>query len=376
MTNGLFDFTAGISPIAREVERTTDSQKRETRLGGRVVSLMMLSAVTAGFGYAASIAYHAARDCYVAPAILSPESDLVIANKLKLSELAEEQARSLATVEGIDANVSADEKGIARLESLRGKLVNAGRWTKQTTASKASSRAAALGTIARQRNVLATMLKQQRSLTAMAHSDVDSGVISRSDYAREAQALNEIELAQLSNEKAEVESAAAFSEAKLEERALSQTDGAAPMPELLAQEGEVIRVELEILHLDSDRRSKTAERAAIISRVAKIEELSEELRRRPLYRAAEGSLDVAFVPYTQLDSVESGAAVYTCVWGLFKCAQVGTVTEVVPGEAISSDPWGTTARGQYAVLNLWDRTSARSKTLRVRRETPPSTKGF
>jgi hypothetical protein len=78
------------------------------------------------------------------------------------------------------------------------------------------------------------------------------------------------------------------------------------------------------------------------------------------------SLDVAFVPYTQIDGVAPGAPVYSCIWGLFLCKPVGTVAELVPGEVILPDPWGNQARGQYAVLDLHDRGSAKARTLRVR----------
>ena len=57
---------------------------------------------------------------------------------------------------------------------------------------------------------------------------------------------------------------------------------------------------------------------------------------------------------------------YECVWGMFSCTAVGRVTEVLPGEVIVPDPWGTLARGQYAVIELDDQHAAQSKTLRVR----------
>jgi hypothetical protein len=78
---------------------------------------------------------------------------------------------------------------------------------------------------------------------------------------------------------------------------------------------------------------------------------------------------VAFIPYTQIDGVSSGGKVYECVLGVFSCTQVGRVTEVLPGEVIVPDPWGSLARGQYAVIELDDQHAAQSKTLRVR---PPS----
>ena len=138
------------------------------------------------------------------------------------------------------------------------------------------------------------------------------------------------------------------------------------MPELMAHEEQVIRVELEVRRLLSEKRSKLAEHAALTDRVTKLDELAGQLKSRPIYQAAEKSLNVAFVPYSQIDGVESGALVYACTWGLFFCKQVGRIAEMVPGEVLSADPWGAPARGQYAVLALWSSDAARLKTLRVR----------
>ena len=45
---------------------------------------------------------------------------------------------------------------------------------------------------------------------------------------------------------------------------------------------------------------------------------------------------------------------------------VGKIAELVPGEVVLPDPWGNLARGQYAVLDLREHESAKSKVLRVR----------
>jgi hypothetical protein len=45
---------------------------------------------------------------------------------------------------------------------------------------------------------------------------------------------------------------------------------------------------------------------------------------------------------------------------------VGHIAELLPGEAVVQDPWGSPARGQYAIMDLSDAQAAQSKTLRVR----------
>ena len=42
------------------------------------------------------------------------------------------------------------------------------------------------------------------------------------------------------------------------------------------------------------------------------------------------------------------------------------VQTVAFGETVTQDPWGTTARGEYAILELSDKAAARSRSLRVR----------
>ena len=52
--------------------------------------------------------------------------------------------------------------------------------------------------------------------------------------------------------------------------------------------------------------------------------------------------------------------------GAFSCSHVGTVREMVPGEVVLPDPWGNQARGQYAILDLSDKSAMQNKLLRVR----------
>jgi hypothetical protein len=161
------------------------------------------------------------------------------------------------------------------------------------------------------------------------------------DLAKELQTLSQIRVAVFENDRAIVESAR-------------------------AREEQAMRIELELLKLQTEMRAKRAERALLGDKVGMIHELEEQLRARPIFQAMTRSVEVAFVPYTQIDGVANGAAVYDCVWGLLFCEPVGAVAELVPGEVILTDPWGNQARGQYAVLELHDHEAAQSKSLRVR----------
>jgi hypothetical protein len=342
----------------------------------RAFSLVMLSGVGAAIAYAGYTAYRAARDAYVAPAILSPDNDVVVASKMKLAELADDEARANAELADIDAIVAADRRGIERLQGLQQKLENSLHWTSQITSAKASAGAAALRSLSAQRVVMEGMLVNQRRLAEKAKADVDSGIISRSDYAREQQAVDQLQLGLLENQRAAQDGQESLREAQLAQTAVQRPADAPLMPELMAREEQAIRVDLELVHLESEVSAKGAERTAVADRVAKLDELAADLKARPAFRAAEKSLDVAFVPYTQIEGVEGGADVYACFWSLFFCHQVGTVAELVPGEVVLPDPWGTPSRGQYAVLNLWSADAARRRTLRVRVTSASGGKGL
>jgi hypothetical protein len=360
--------TEADAPGADTAARHSTIRPRRPTVGlaARLFSLAMLCAVVTFFGFAGLAAYQACRDSFVAPAILSPDSDVVLTNKLKLSEFTEERARATAAMEGIDSDLDADGKGIARLADLRVELEKSVRWTSTITWQKASTGTAELEALARQRHLLEDMVQEQRQMTSRAEQDMRAGVISRTDFSKQAQTLSQLELAMIDNERSTAQSDGALRETELAEQALTSPTGAPLMPELMAVQEQRIRVELESMKLESDRRSKSAERRALVERIATIDQLTAELKGRPLYRAIEKSLDIAFVPYTQIEGVEAGAEVYSCVWGLFWCKRVGTLAELVPGEVVVADPWGTPARGQYAVLALGDRDSAKVKTLRIR----------
>jgi hypothetical protein len=42
------------------------------------------------------------------------------------------------------------------------------------------------------------------------------------------------------------------------------------------------------------------------------------------------------------------------------------VSQMVPGEVVQADPWGSQVRGEYVVLDLTEHEAARAKTLRIR----------
>jgi hypothetical protein len=233
------------------------------------------------------------------------------------------------------------------------------------TSQKATVSAAEMDALQNQKRVIIDMLAEQQELTDKAQRDLEAGLISRNELARQQQALSQVRLALIDNTRSMSRGESALVESQLAQQAISE-QSAPQMPELVTRQEQMIRVDLEIVRIEAEQRAKLAERDALIERVAQVDEMVQQIEERPLFQAVEQDLELAFVPYTQLAGVTPGAEVYSCVWGLFWCNKVGTVSQMVAGEVVQADPWGSQVRGEYVVLNLTDHDAARAKTLRIR----------
>lgn len=334
----------------------------------RLFAFGALTAFVATVGYVGREGYRAATDAFVAPIILSPDNDLVLANKLKASELQVERAKTAAQIEALDMDVKSAGRATARLKELHEATSASLAWTEGLTARQASAGASELRILNQQKSALVDLLGKQERLTQQMQANLEAGLVSKVDLAREEQAAGRWKVALIETERSANQTSAMMAQVGLAKRALGHAGPS--MPEQIARDEQLVRIELEMMKLESESRSKVAEKKVLEEKMSIIRDLDKQLKQRPVFRALEHAMDVAFVPYTQIDGLSEGADVYDCIWGVFHCRQVGKVTELVPGEVILPDPWGNQARGQYAVMELREHESARSKTLRVRGGNP------
>jgi hypothetical protein len=237
------------------------------------------------------------------------------------------------------------------------------------TSTQTSSSSNDLERLAEQHGELARMLASQEASLAEMQKNLAAGLVHRAEVVREETALGELKVALLQNQRDQAKGEAELQTASLAEQAMQRSRQHHKMltPEMLAQRDQAVHLDLEVLKLGSERREKEVQIRADQVALAKADELLAQMKGRPIFRAVESSQNVAFVPYTQLKGVRAGAPVFICeTWGVFQCRPVGTVSEVLPGEVATQDPWGTPARGQYALLALDDPAAAQAKTLRVR----------
>jgi hypothetical protein len=356
---------------AEPLERVESSAPQRRWLGTRIFSLAALCGVVCGVGYICKSGYDIATDAFVVPVVLSPDSDLVIQSKLSRASLMGEQVKAVTKKEQLDADLAAADQAIEELKSLQAAAARSLEWTSTLMTSQASAGVGNLRALASQRGELAHMVQAQEDLVEQLKKELDAGLVSKTDYAREVTALRQLRVTAIENERSQLSAAVSMDQVSLTQRALKNGQGSVSTPEMLAQRDQLVRIKCDLLKLEAERRAKTSERQHLEEELTKLDELLGQLNQRPIFRAIDSSTNVAFIPYSQLDGVANGAKVYECVLGIVACKPVGKLTELLPGEVIVPDPWGSLARGRYAVMELDDQHAAQSKTLRVRPSSAP-----
>lgn len=347
------------------IEKTSGVAQRW--LGTRLLSFSALAAALCGVGYAARATYHIATDAFVAPIVLSPDSDLVIQSKLSLSALMAERMRVASKKASTETELEAARSAIERLETLQWQASNALVWASTVSAKQAHAGESDLLALRRQKSVIGKMVEDQEDFVRKLESDLAAGLVQKSDLAREEHSLNQMRVAAIENERATIVTSMQTSQALLAHEALTKKrPGAIAPPEMLMQQDLLVRVQCDLIKLEAEVRTKSAEQKSMEEELSKIDDLVAQLKARPVFRATEANTNVVFVPYTQIDGVAAGASIYDCFWGAVACERVGRVQELLPGEVIVPDPWGTPARGQYAIIDLTEQHAAQSRTLRVR----------
>jgi hypothetical protein len=347
------------------------------RLKSRAAALVVLGTVLALLVFVVRSVYFVVTDSWVAPVHLSPQNDAVLQLQVKLSREQAEMERVAVEIERIDGDLAAVDAAIVQLSALRAGSSAPLTWQADVHASEQATLERVIGSLREEIQVLERAHARQAELTTAARHDLEAGLIVQRDLQQQEQALDGLAVGL-------AEKRRMLDQARHEARVVAnQTsayregvhDAGAPsggqppasvMPEVAASQERSSRTELELLRLQAERRNLVGMRRVAEQGLARQQELLRELESRPLYRAIHASIDVAFVPYDQLDHVKPGARVMACTWSLILCEHVGTVTEVLPGEVATLDPWGEMARGQYAILDLSEPDAVRRKVLRIR----------
>jgi hypothetical protein len=337
----------------------------------RIASLLALASIALVFGYALRLAQHALTDAWVAPLELSPDNEKIFDLRTRLSKEKADRARLDAELAGIDEEVRASDIAIERLRHLATRHQDALTWTTRAQGTEVSDLHVEIANLESQQTLLASLEADEKRLLAQSSTNRDKGMITDADYEREAAGVGQLQVSLRDSDLQLARARAALALASSRGEALwsaSAGQHAGPVsPDVIKFDDDDVRIELEIVKLEAEKRSALARQSAGRAAAEDTDRLLKELQSRPLYRATLADTDLAFVPYEHLNRIVVGDDVFACTLSVFNCHATGTVSEVVPGEVITQDPWGELARGQYIVLSMRDRTALHERLLRVRR---------
>lgn len=348
-------------PVSRFVPRSARA--------ARAVSMVALLLTLAGVAQVGRAAYYLCTDSFVAPLILSSDSELVLPSKLNLARLESERMALLARIEQGKLMAHATEVTSAKLADLKESFSRAVGWVKDVNEESVRVGARGLGKLDKQRRLLRARIAEQKDHLKELEVQLLAGLVRKEDLLREVDALKQLEVAALQYERDRLGSSSELRVQLRAQRALSAVGNSEQLgvPEVLRHREQLVRIEVELLKSKAERTSREAELRLAGAELTKLDALIAEVKARPIFRAIASQQHVAFVPYTQLEGIATGADVHACrLWSLFFCRRVGSVSVLLPGEVATQDPWGAIARGQYALLELAEPEAARSKMLRVR----------
>ena len=108
-----------------------------------------------------------------------------------------------------------------------------------------------------------------------------------------------------------------------------------------------------------ERKIRTLDHA-----IARYDRIIEQIRESAYIVATEKHVQVAFVPYENLDEVAEGDRIYACRWGLVWCRSVGSVGPQLQGEVTDTHPnSGKPLRGVMVEIRLDEAAASKERTL-------------
>jgi hypothetical protein len=332
----------------------------------RVMSLFMLGVVSFALFHIGRAGYYLATDVQIAPFLLTPDSDAITTSRLSMASLTTEREAAGAHRQVLEQQLVVTRESLQRLKALHARVESAVGVAEELTVHSEKTSQQELAKLRGQKVVIDGALAEQTRYISQTSQRVESGLAHAADLVRERAELRRLKLLQLERERDQV-----AAENHVRELSISKAShhGASEKttPDVLRLQEQLVRLELELRALEADERGKVAELEATNAQTARLDALIVQLQQRPLYRAIASKQTLAFVPYTQLRSVRANASIYECrLWSAFFCQYVGRISELLPGEINATDPWGSPARGEYAVMELSEPRAVTAKTLRVR----------
>ncbi len=344
---------------------SSDAHPAAAGVATRVFSGLVLAATTVAVAWMGVSGYHFLNDSVIAPVDLSVGSNQVVPTSISVNRIAADRDALNIRIQEDQEAVDVASRNAERLTALRDTLIRSIERLKALAERANGSGLTDQNLLARQAIILRREVAAQRAYVSELARSYKVGLARKSDLLHEQGELARLRLALIDVKRSWLQSEE--QRGSSEPSAAASTQPVEVSPELTQQQDQLVRTEMDLAKLESEKRVRLEDLQAARAQLPRLAELEKQVQGQPLLRAARSGESGAFVPYAQVSGVKQGSTVYQCqLWGVFSCNAVGKVTELLPGEVSSPDSFGGNTRGQYLLLRLSDPLAAKAKSLRVR----------
>jgi ribosomal protein S20 len=355
------------TPLAKNVAASPKSLVLQPLIYKSVVTIYRIFAIVTLYivlggvlAYAFVMGFYALNTSWAAPVILSPVDD-------KSLDFTEKLVTSRQTLEELNVDKKRLEEGVAEMDKhkstllalqpeLQAAIVRERKHNQATGPQLRELDKQKQSDIKKTQSVMA----QVKEVEATIDKDLAAGLITKGDAATQRAALNQAQSSYTDSRIGEVLLTDSILEkTTTDTKSLDTLDKQAELASEIAQLDIAMGVAQKQLHEESQQIDRLRQAIATAKQAPYFLTTSKE----------NTTVNFAFVPYDNRNSVSAGTAVYDCYLNMIACKKVGTVKQVFAGEEHAIHPiFRTDMRGFLIQLQLDHPESAKSKTVFLNRK--------
>ncbi len=309
--------------------------------------------------YVSLVIFYTGSTTWAVPFVLSPTQEKVLRFQPQIASL--EATINLQKVE-IETHTNTRDLLIGQLNEMNGLIEKVGQ-TVTTEASQLQKTSRMVSSLLRAKNAniakTDAVIKEANTLLAQVDSELQAKLIT-SDQA----AQRKITLQSSINAATELRSSALQSAIQVQQldamsRTLSGGTSSITGIEIIKQAADI-----NTLKAQTELQINTAERTISMLAISYKENLRvlTTAKATPYYKALREDVSLAFMPYSNINSVKINDAVYDCYLQVILCRNVGSVKSIQHAEEAAKHPlFKTDLRGKTIEIDFTDKTSITSQ---------------
>lgn len=315
------------------------------------------------FCYAFLVAFFVVSSSWIGPLVLSPSQERVLSFQPQIVTLQSNLNKQKIELDAAKKTTDAIETQISEIETLSTRINGAiGTESQQL---ERTSKAINSALVAKRQNVKATeaAVAEARELLKQTEAELAAKLITSDQAAQRRIALQSainaatdarMQVIQLEQQAEQLkQGSSTLTGGSTSIAAISSIKQTVDIKTLLAQ----LKIQLE---------TAKSSVIALESSIGETERVLEVAKKSPYHRALTETVNVAFVPYENLDSVQTGMKVYDCYLKIIICYQVGKIIQIYDAEEYAKHPlFKTDMRGRLVELNLKSADAGESQILFV-----------